>query len=146
MEDKAYSSISTEDKLYFEFESVSDSKRIRKAIEYIKIRQYPSIYSLSMGDIKEDGSIDLYVVSNNNDTQRVFFTIFQTMLVFFDEYPDSKILFYGSTPNRTRLYQIQISKFLSEVEHFFQIWGIVDGIQERFVKNKNYQAFLIGLE
>ena len=146
MEDKAYSSISTEDKLYFEFESVSDSKRIRKAIEYIKIRQYPSIYSLSMGDIKEDGSIDLYVVSNNNDTQKVFFTIFQTMLVFFDEYPDSKILFYGSTPNRTRLYQIQISKFLSEVEHFFQIWGIVDGIQERFVKNKNYQAFLIGLE
>ena len=146
MEDKAYSSISTEDKLYFEFESISDRKQIRKAIEYIKIRQYPSIYSLSMGDIKEDGSIDLYVISNNNDTQKVFFTIFQTMLVFFDEYPDSKILFYGSTPNRTRLYQIQISKFLGEVEHFFQIWGIVDGIQERFVKNKNYQAFLIGLE
>lgn len=146
MEDKAYSSISTGDKLYFEFESISDSKQIRKAIEYIKIRQYPSIYSLSMGDVKEDGSIDLYVVSNNNDTQKVFFTIFQTMLIFFDEYPDSKILFYGSTPNRTRLYQIQINKFLDEVEHFFQIWGIVDGVQEQFIKNKNYQAFLIGLE
>jgi hypothetical protein len=146
MEDKGYPSISTGDKLYFEFESVSSDKRIRKAIEYVKISEYPSIYSLSMGDIQEDGNIDLYVVSNNNDTQKVFFTIFQTMLVLFDEYPDSKILFYGSTPNRTRLYQIQINKFLHEVEHFFQIWGIVDGIQERFVKNKNYQAFIIGLE
>ena len=62
-----------------------------------------------------------------------------------DEYPESKVYFYGSTSVRTRLYQILISKYIQEADNVYLVKGIKNNIEEIFVKNVNYDAFLISL-
>lgn len=51
----------------------------------------------------------------------------------------------GSTPVRTRLYRIIISKELSKIEDTFRVLGLPGSVPEVFQKNQNYQAFVISL-
>ena len=49
----------------------------------------------------------------------------------------------GSTPARTRLYQMGINSNWSEIEPLMLVLGFVDGKWEIFKKNVNYEAFLV---
>jgi hypothetical protein len=133
---------SSPDSLIYEFDSVSNFKTIRKVIVYEPLQD--DLYHLGFGDLTEEGKIDYRIVSANQDMDKVLMTVVQTMLLFFEKYPDKKLVFVGSTESRTRLYRSIISKFIDTVELYFEIVGFTaNDKREPFRKNQDYQAFLI---
>ena len=72
----------------------------------------------------------------------VLATVAQTLLTFFDRHPGTRVIFFGSTPARTRLYQIGIAQELDKVRNRFEVKGIVNNAIEPFQRNKNYDAFV----
>jgi hypothetical protein len=135
-----------ENQLLFQFESISEKKRINKAVYFNKLSESPLLFEMVMGDIGEDENIDFLSVSNNDDRDEVLYTVFQIMAQVLDKFPNAKIVFYGSTPVRTRLYRILISKFLETAQGVYIIKGIIDDKLELFNKNTNYSAFVVHLK
>jgi len=132
------------DSLIFEFESVSDNKTIKKVVLYEKIEEYDNLYQLSFGDLISENTIDYLAISQNKDRDKVLFTVAKTMLVFFENYPKNLLYFRGSNDVRTRLYRTYISRFIEIIELNFQVFGLnKEGKLEKFIKNKNYEAFII---
>ena len=129
----------------YEFQSISENKIVQKAIEFKEL-EVPTIYNLALVDIKQDGSFDDMSVSDNGDMETIIATVIKTIQVFLTFKPNSKILFMGSTPSRTRLYRGIISKYLHQAELIYEIHGISDWENEPFRANKNYDAFLIFLK
>jgi hypothetical protein len=139
-----YSFESSPDALVFEFDSISENKIIRKAVIYEDIHGYENLVQLGFGDITEHGEIDFITVSRNKDRDKILATVAQTMVVFFEKYPNKKLYFRGSTDTRTRLYRSLISKFIEVVEPYFIVIGLKqDGTPEKFILNQDYNAFII---
>jgi hypothetical protein len=143
MNEPSYPFSHIDDKLIFEFESISETKSIRKLIEYRLIDNNTLLYNLALVDVLPNGDVSDLSVSDNKDMPKVLSTVFQSMLYFFDAKPQAKIFIQGSTPSRTRLYQIAISKYMIEFEQKFDIWGFMGSEMELFLKGKNYEIFVI---
>lgn len=58
-------------------------------------------------------------------------------------HPRSVIVAKGSTPARTRLYQMGISQFWSEIAALFEIKGFKDGSWHAYERGKNFEAFFL---
>jgi hypothetical protein len=130
------------DSLIYEFDSVSEHKTIHKVVIYEPLED--DMYHLGFGDLTVEGKVDYKIVSANQDMDKVLMTVVQTMLLFFDKYPDKKLVFVGSTESRTRLYRGIITKFIEIVELYLEVEGFVSNDErEPFRKNQEYQAFLI---
>lgn len=52
----------------------------------------------------------------------------------------------GSTPSRTRLYQIGIASQYEEISLLLYIYGFINDQWEEFRKGCNYEAFLVRLK
>ena len=132
--------------LRFEFVSVG-KREIKKAILY-SATNIPNLYSLTLSDIRDDNSLDIHATSNNGDMPKILATASQTIYHFFSHYPGSIIGFTGSTPSRTRLYQIAIARELDQALDRFKIWGIrADNSRpEPFQRNSSYKSFFITLK
>jgi len=127
----------------FEFVSEGPNGKIQKVVQFILTR-YQNIFNLAFGDKDlETGEIDDFVISNNGDTEKVLATIVASIYIFSEQHPECWIYATGSTKARTRLYRIGISKYLSEAEKDFEIFGQIDGEWESFEREKNYEAFAI---
>ncbi len=134
------------DNLSFYFESVSNQKSIVKVVAYTPIFKDADIYFLGFGDVGEDGTIDDLVVSNNQDFAKILATVIQTILTFFETYPQYKVFFEGSTKSRTRLYQIIINRELENISKKFVVQGLTEFGFENYQKNRSYDGFLIQLK
>lgn len=142
MEKPSYNFEVSNNGLIFSFESVSREKTIKKVVVYEPL--VDELYHMGFGDLVEDNTIDYSVKSSNKDIKKVLSTVVQTMFLFFEKYPDKKVVFTGSNEIRTRLYRSIISKFVEEIELYFLVEGFKnDGTQEVFRKNEDYYAFLI---
>jgi len=100
---------------------------------------------LGFGDWNDkEKTIDDFVVSNNQDAERVLATVASTVMDFAEHYPNAVIYIEGSTPTRTRRYQMGISKYWNEINANFEVYGLIElqGFQ-RFVTGMNYQAFVV---
>ena len=129
---------------YFEFISKGTQGSIVKVIKYSKIFEEQEIYNLGFGDKNmTTGELDDNVISNNGDTYRVLATVASTLHEFFNEFPNAIVYSIGSSPSRTRLYQINISKYLNDIEKEFEIYGELEDKIERFKKNSNYIGFYV---
>jgi len=128
----------------FRFESNYNGRKISKVIEYVKVAEHT--YNLAFGDINENGELDDLSVSANRDMEKVLATVVQTIFVFFEMNPEITLFFQGSTPARTRLYQIVITKEKANWTEDFLIQGICDEQIEPFESNRPYTAFLINLK
>jgi hypothetical protein len=139
-----YSIISDSSFLSYKFESVGPKGFIKKYVFYRKIHfMNDSTYNLSFGDWDEiRGGIDDRVISNNNDTTKILFTIYQTSLLFTNHFPNANVLIVGSTNSRTRLYQMAIGRNFIEIEKNFDIQGFRNGVWEFFRHGINFNAFL----
>ena len=132
-----------ENRYIYTFESVSETKIVRKTVLLSLVNESPAVYNLALVDKAEDGSFSDLSVSNNQDMAKVLATVFQVISLFLDQKPDSTILIQGSTPARTRLYQMAIGKYLEELEQNFQILGL-DGTEfEHFERGKRYTSFIV---
>ena len=83
----------------FEFESISETKIIRKIIAYELVDENEFIFNLSLMDKDENGFVSDMIVSNNRDMEKVLATVIQTLPNFFSEFKNSKVFFSGSTPH-----------------------------------------------
>ena len=143
MEQQSYPFKKYRRELLFEFESISETKTIRKIIAYELVDENEFIFNLSLVDKDENGLVSDMIVSNNKDMEKVLATVIQTLPNFFSEFENSKLFFSGSTPARTRLYQIVIGKYYVEFEREYLIFGFLNQVAQVFQKGINYEAFLI---
>ncbi len=129
---------------YFEFISSGINGNIVKVIKYTPLKNDTNVFNLGFGDKNtETGGLDDEVITNNGDTDKVFATVAFTIYEFFEEFPDAIVYLSGVTPSRTRLYQINISKFFDYISDDFEVLGELEEGFERFKKNINYLGFAI---
>ena len=131
----------------YDFYSEGPKGKIRKAILYtfLETRNGNDYYNLGFGDYNEDKrAINDLSVSNNRDRDKILATVAMTTLEFTSHYPDCKIVATGSTPTRTRLYQMGIAKHYKEISEMFDIQGLTEksGWQP-FTSGENYLALLV---
>lgn len=129
--------------VYFEFVSKGNQGSIVKLVKYDLLYEKPLVFNLGFGDKTAKGEIDFDTISNNGDTEKVLATVAYTLVDFFQEYPNAIVYFVGLTKNRTRLYQMGISKFINFIPKEFAVYGELDGVAERFSKGVNYNSFII---
>jgi len=117
---------------YFEYISKGSQGSIFKVVKYTKIFEDQDIYNLGFGDKNlTTGELDDKVISNNGDTDKVLATVAATIHEFFNGFPNSIVYSKGSSLSRTRLYQINISKYIAEIESEFDVYGELKDTIER---------------
>lgn len=127
---------------YYQFLSEGSIGRIRKVVLYESLGH--NYFNLAFGDWNEElRKIDDSRRTNNGDRDKVLATVAFTALDFTNQFPNARIAIEGSTPARTRLYQMGIANNLLEINENFDIYGLFDGQMEPFQRGRNYEAFLI---
>ena len=137
-----YPVVASNDYLMYLFYSNGPQGIVAKGVIYSQIAG--NLYNLGFGDWKEElEELDDFSRSNNGDRDKVLATVAFTAIDFTDKYPAAQIIAEGSTPARTRLYQMGITNNLLEINQIFNIQGLRNGRWELFALNRNYNAFLI---
>ena len=95
---------------------------------------------------EETGRINDTIASNNDDRDKVLATVAGAVVDFMEDHPGAILYAEGSTPARTRLYQMGISKFWDEISEDFKIDGFANGGWKPFTKGENYESFLLKLK
>jgi hypothetical protein len=132
----------TDDPHLYLFFSEGPRGRITKAVIYSQIGG--DLFNLAFGDWNEElRELDDSTRSNNGDRGKVLATVAFTALDFTNQFPNARIVAEGSTPARTRLYQMGIADNLMEINDNFEIYGLLGGHTEPFERGRNYEAFLI---
>jgi hypothetical protein len=132
------------DRLSFTFESVSSEKVVRKKVQFVLIAD--GLYNLAFGDVSSRGELDDLVVTDNKDMYEVLATVIQILRIFLELHPDEAIYVKGSTPSRTRLYQIILTKEISDWNDKFVVFGIENGIFIPFEPDRHFDSFIIKLK
>ncbi len=132
--------------LLFEFNSVVPKGIIKKQVEFEAFPHNPTVFNIGFGDVDITGKINDLVIKGNEGSQKVLATVALTVFKFFEKYPSHYVYATGSTKARLRLYRIGIANNLEEILLSFDVFGLVENKWERFVKDKNYDEFLIRLK
>jgi hypothetical protein len=131
----------------FVFESIGPKGAIKKVVNYQHFdRRIGNIQvvNLAFGDWNEETqNIDDMVVSNNNDRDKVLATVAGTVLTYMEKNVRTAVYATGSTTSKTRLYQMGINAYRSEIEQLFQVFGLKEDEWYPFQHGYNYEAFLI---
>jgi hypothetical protein len=128
----------------YDFISEGSKGSILKRVQFQSIG-VENFYNLAFGDVNaETNEIDDTVVSNNNDSEKVLATVANTVTIFTKQYPNAIIIATGSTPSRTRLYKIGISKNIEEIKETFEVFGLDEnGKWAEFERDIPYSAFYL---
>lgn len=136
-----YPLVSTNEHLTYEFLSEGPNGSIKKVVYFEEIGD--NLFNLAFGDWSEfEQGINDKVRSNNHDRDKVMATVAATVIEFIKHYPKAIIFAKGSTPARTRLYQIGIFSNWHEISQLFVIEGLINGVWQPFEKHINYHAFM----
>lgn len=98
--------------------------RIIKAVDFTPTT-IPNLYSLSFGDLQPDGTVDDISISNNGDILKVLSTVVQIAIDFLNYNPDFKLVFTGSTDERTKLYARILKMYETEFRKSFTISALI---------------------
>lgn len=136
-----YPVVSTNEHKNYEFLSDGPNGYIKKVIHFKAIGD--NLFNLAFGDWSEfEQGINDKVRSNNYDRDKVMATVAGTVIEFLNHYPCATVFAVGSTPSRTRLYQMGISANWQEINQSFIIEGLINNEWQPFERIKNYQAFM----
>ena len=128
----------------YKFYSEGPKGQIKKFVNFEKLVVDGNIYNLSFGDWDEQKNrLNDLAISNNNDRLKVLATVSKAVLDFTTRYPEAKVHARGSTPSRTRLYQMNIFSFFIEIDQLFDILGYKNLSWQPFKTNNNYDAFIV---
>lgn len=145
MKQELYDLKSDESFTTFAFVSEGTKGSIEKLIHFSRFSN--GIYNLGFGDRNDlNGDIDDKVVTDNGDSEKVLITVVKALYEFFEKFPDVKVYVTGSTPTRTRLYRMGISKNLARANADFEITGQTENGWEPYRKDKEYKAFMVQLK
>jgi hypothetical protein len=130
---------------YYEFISEGPKGMIKKIVRFSLLYGLNGVpfYNIGFGDWDfERKKIDYLIATNNEDTEKVLATIAAIVVDFTEHFPGALLYVEGSTPARTRRYQIGINKILDEIKAIYDVYGkFQDDTSEPFRKNVNYTAF-----
>ncbi|MVT12105.1 DUF6934 family protein [Chitinophaga tropicalis] len=147
MKKENYPYITNENFARFEFESQGPNGTIKKVVDYFEIGEWidgTPVYNLAFGDWDEhNNAISDSTISNNADRNKVLSTVANTVVDIMAHLGNIAVYAEGSTPARTRLYQMGINANRKEIEELFDIYGCDDAIWKKFESGKNYNAFLV---
>lgn len=117
---------------FYDFNIGADARRytftsvgprpVNKVVLYSET-DFLNYYTLSLADVEPDGQLNYLSARNNGDLERILATVAQTLLAFLAHYPAAHVAFAGSTPSRTRLYQIVLTRELQAASAKFVIFG-----------------------
>ena len=88
------------------------------------------------------GIINDLAISNNGDSDKILATVAEAVYSFIEKTPNAWVFATGSTPARTRLYQIGIAKYYHQLTKEFDIFRQIEEDWELFEQGKNYLAFI----
>ena len=129
--------------LVFEFLSEGSKGKIDKIIQFSETN-LKGFYNLAFGDKNiETGELDNLAVSNNGDMEKVLATVVAAVLAFTERMPEAYIYATGNTSARTRIYRMGIMKYYNEIVESFDFFGETENDLETFVKNKDYNGFVV---
>lgn len=138
---KAYLTESNEENTRFQFQSIGKRGVFEKVIFFTPLTF--DTYNLALLDYDElTGKYDDLSVTDNGDMPEILVTVISTIHQFLGSNPNKKIYFEGSTPARTRLYQIAISKIYRPEQSDLLINGLRNGQWYPFEPNINFEGFL----
>ncbi|MCF2491562.1 DUF6934 family protein [Dyadobacter sp. CY347] len=141
MQYQAYPVESNEENTRFQFQSVGKRGVFEKVI-FITPLTFDT-FNLSLVDFNPaTGNYDDLSVTDNGDMPEVLITVVSAIHQFLASNPFKRIYFEGSTPARTRLYQIAISKIYDSEQSDLLISGLQDGQLFPFEPNSNFEGFL----
>lgn len=143
-----YSIVSSKDYRFFEFYSEGPKGRIKKVIYYQLLTRWgDNIYNLAFGDWVENSKrVNDKIITNNNDRQKILATVASTVIEFIKHHPGSIVYAEGSTPSRTRLYQMGIAAYWHVISEQFEVFGFKSEHWVPFKPGQNYEAFAIKLK
>jgi hypothetical protein len=130
----------------YEFNSEGPNGKIQKVIVYSYIGREGGhvYYNLGFGDYKTASKkIDDLSVSDNKDMDKVLATVAATTVEFMLHHSGSRILIKGSTPARTRLYQMQIAAHFQTISEAFDIQCLTKEHWVPYSRGENFEGFLI---
>jgi hypothetical protein len=128
----------------FYFYSDGPKGRIRKAVAYMFLGKQDGVsyYNVGFGDFDSASRmIRDMTVSDNKDRDKVLSTVAATAIEF-TRNKNCRLIVAGSTPSRTRLYQIKIAIHFDAISELFDIQGRTETGWEKFKKDKDYQRFM----
>jgi hypothetical protein len=139
-----YPFVSKSNHLSFSFNSKGPKGIIKKVVLFRQLYRNENIYNLGFGDWDEiKHGINDRVISNNKDTEKVLATVSSAVLEFSRHYPKAIIYVKGSTPSRTRLYQMGVGNYFKRIKELYVIYGFRNEAWEKFSPGRNYHAFSI---
>jgi hypothetical protein len=142
MDLERYAIESYDENTYFEFFSEGINGRIKKTVEYTEIAD--GLFNLAFGDWNEiQERMTDTSRTNNGDRDKVLATVAATAFIFLKTYPKAALHIEGSSPARTRLYQMAINNNWHKINHQFIIRGYCNDTWEHFQKGRNYKAIMI---
>lgn len=142
MKQPKYPVEASDERFMYEFYSEGPRGRIKKTVIYSQVEE--NLFNLGFGDWNEElQGLDDSNRSNNGDRDKVLATVAFTALNFTGHFPGARIFAVGSTPARTRLYQMGIGDNLLEINEKLEIKGFIDDQWEVFQRGRNYAAFLL---
>jgi hypothetical protein len=126
----------------YEFISVGVKGPIRKIVLFKQMGFH--IYNLSFGDWDEStGELNDTVRTNNGDRSKVLTTVAITIVDFLKNHPDCTVFAIGSTPSKSRLYQMELNAYWHTISMLYYIEGYINNNWEEFKPGKNYEAFTV---
>jgi hypothetical protein len=143
MYDNIYPIEESHSKFQFEFYSIGPNGKIKKRIVFIKDIHRIDTFHIGFGDVNEEDEVDDLSVSDNKDSKKILLTVVFTIHQFLKVFPNKYILVHGSTPARTRLYQIGIRNHWEIISQQLEIYGLTKNKWKLFEQGVSYNAFLI---
>lgn len=143
MQSEFYPFESVNNRLHFTFKSVSSKKTIQKIVMFTPLADDAQIYNLALLDVMPDGEWSDEVKSHNLDLEKVMATTIQCIFEFIDSHPNCSVYFQGNSASKTRLYRIVITRQLSEIKKYFELYGIRNGDPELFTAGTTYEGFIL---
>lgn len=105
----------------------------------------PNTYEMLLGDLNPDGSIDLEMRSNNDDTENVLSAAAKSIAFFLSDHQEAKVVIEANTDARTRLYQITIGREMVDLGEYLEVCGFDGDNLEVFQSGRKYKKFIVSL-
>ena len=139
-----------EDTLLFVFISVG-RRKVRKVIGFTPLDQNLGIYNWGFGDedldpVTKEIFIDDSVITNNGDTNKVFYTVVSTLRIFLRIHPEATVRIMGRTKRLTRFYSNVIARKWNEIEAMYEINGLFGHVKEPFSVDREYDCLMVVLK
>jgi len=125
------------------YKFISSGRRaIEKVVEFTPTR-LKNVYNLGFGDLLPNGEMDDTAKSNNGDIIKVFATVISILEDFTETHPSLKIVFWGSTLERTKIYNRIIKTYYQSFSKIFVVSGATDakGRSEEVIYNPSDTCF-----